>query len=482
MKLRTRLFLGFFLFSFLPVAIISYISLELALIGFGRITAPGLQRALNGAQQLAQISLTSDTHRAWRVLRALPAGAPATDIVPFGFDYVQITTPTDTTEAWSDAFAEIRGAAQQPTNLIFADRSDPLGLARYAGHLLGYATEPGPERTIRGAFLLGADHTALFQDLEEDLYRFNQLSLLQETNVRVIRLIWIATVLAYLLLIVWVTRQTARRFTRPLLELGEMVERVGPGAWDVQLDYRGDDEIGTLVAGFNRMSVRLAETTARLVETEKAAAWQQTARIIAHGIKNILAPIKLAMARLGRSVDPADSDLASPLATIQSELALLERTARDFSTYGRPLQAHPVSFDLNLVVRQATRLCHPAGEIELDLASALPSMTGDREMIREALTNIVKNGCEAAAGRGAVIVTTRAVSDGIEVTIADPGPGIPPEIASRMFEPYQTTKAQGTGLGLAIARKIIVSSGGSVRVATGETGTAVHIRFGAGEA
>ena len=482
MKLRTRLFLGFFLFAFLPVALISYVCLELALFGFDRITAPGLERALNDAHELAQISLTSDTYRAWQVLRAVAAGATAEEYVRHGFDLVQITMPNDTTLAWSESFAEIRPSTHLLPGDVFAGRRDTLGITSFADRILGYAIERTPTRTIRGAFLLGEEHGELFEDLAEDLYRFNQLSLLQETNVRVIRLVWIVAVLAYLLLIIWVTRQTARRFTRPLSGLGELVERVGPGAWDVQLDYRGDDEIGTLVAGFNRMSVRLSETTAQLVETEKAAAWQQTARIIAHGIKNILAPIKLAMARLGRSVDPTNADLSSPMATIQSELDLLEKTARDFSTYGRPLKARPVPFDLNLVIKQVARLVEAQGEIKVVLGADLPPLTGDREMIREALMNIIKNGCEASAGRGPVTVTTQHTGAQIEIEICDSGPGIAPEIAERIFEPYQTTKAQGSGLGLAIAQKIIISSGGELSVATGADGTTFYLRFGVAKA
>ena len=146
----------------------------------------------------------------------------------------------------------------------------------------------------------------------------------------------------------------------------------------MRLDYRRRDEIGSLVDGFNRMSARLAETTSRLIEAEKAAAWQQTARVIAHGIKNILAPLKLALTRLAGGPSAAAVEGPPALATLQAQLERLEKTARDFSLYGCPVREPNAPVDVNMAVRQAVRLCGAqCGATRIDrarpgLLSALP--------------------------------------------------------------------------------------------------------------
>ena len=100
-----------------------------------------------------------------------------------------------------------------------------------------------------------------------------------------------------------------------------------------------------------------------------------------------------------------------------------------------------------------------------DLAPALPTVAGDRVQLEQVLLNLVMNGCDAMADTAAsdrqLLVTTECVAgNGVRVSVADRGPGIPPEDLERVFEPFYTTKARGLGLGLAVCRKIIAAHGG----------------------
>jgi two-component system, NtrC family, sensor kinase len=123
--------------------------------------------------------------------------------------------------------------------------------------------------------------------------------------------------------------------------------------------------------------------------------------------------------------------------------------------------------------------CAAAGiEVVSDLGRKLPRVAGDALLLQQALLNILVNAEQALAGREGprrIEVTTRRRGRGVEVRIADSGPGIPPEVLPRLFEPFFTTKevGKGTGLGLAIAYGIAQEHGGELHVANRPEGGAV---------
>jgi len=474
MKLKNRLFLAFFLFAFLPVAGVSLLSLELSIRGMEQVTSRGIEDAMNDARALVELTWGQIERHCLAQLGRIPLRAPTGDLQDQGFDAVLIRSDADTELVVNPALRSplLREALLDRLPAAPGTASGRLVLPQ---GLLIYATDAGEDVSRLAGVLLPEVQPQLLDAFGTHLQRFDQLRLLEATGRRFLRLVWAAGNVLYLLVILLVTRLAARGLTRPLARLGEMVETVGAGNWDVHLDYRRSDEIGTLVTGFNRMSVRLAETTERMLAAERAAAWQQTARAIAHGIKNALAPVKLATARLRQRVDTRDPALDSAAGTIQSELERLERMAKDFSTYGRPIEGRPSPLNLNPVIRQASELCDPAAT--LVLAEELPRIYADRHMLREALGNLIKNAREAAGPEGTVKIESGATEERVIVRVMDNGPGIDPEIAPRLFEPYATTKARGTGLGLAIARKIIVSSGGDIDVETGGEGTTFRVSF-----
>lgn len=346
-------------------------------------------------------------------------------------------------------------------------------------HLLVYAQRVAPGRRVITGCYLPAGQGRLLAELALHLQRFEELKLMRGGGRRMLRALWGVVNLFYLLGILLVSHLTARGLTRPLADLEQVAARVGPGNWDIGVRDVRHDEIGTLEQAFVRMSHRLREATERWVASERAAAWQETARAIAHGIKNSLAPLKLALARIdpGSGADPARPD---PLDTVRSELERLEKIARDFSRYGRPLEVRPQAAPLNPIVQQAVRLCEGtpgAEQIRLDLAQDLPRLRTDPHALREALVNLIRNACEAAEGSDtpAVTVTTARAGDGIEIAVQDHGPGLAEQVKDRLFQPYVTTKATGTGLGLPIVKKIVESLGGTVTCETGDRGSTFRL-------
>ena len=480
MKLKNRLFLAFFLFAFLPVAVISFIGLELALDGLDRIASPGIGNALANANSLVELTLAKLETECSDVATAISLSSSAEDYLRYGFDIAVVVQGSDTSIAISDRAGNPELCADLVSLINSRDQDQDVGRTKLAGEICVYCVHSVADTVALSGYLLGDEYHILFDDLGTNLHRFNQLRLLKASGRKFTRVIWAGANLLYLFVILFVSRTTARSLTRPLSKLGDLVEKVGPYNWDVRLEYDKNDEVGTLAAGFNRMSSRLSETTRKLIEAEKTAAWQQTARVIAHGIKNILAPIKLAMARLSKNVDQKDLEVMSPLGTIRSELELLEKTAGDFSIYGRNIEIKPSKIDLNMAVRQAVGICEPDAEnkfINLSLEEDIPMITADENMVREVLVNLIKNACEATDEGGSVKVITKPTSSGVEISISDTGSGIAPEIEDQIFEPYVTTKPNGTGLGLAIVKKIVVSSGGNIIFETGAEGTTFRVLF-----
>jgi two-component system sensor kinase FixL len=115
--------------------------------------------------------------------------------------------------------------------------------------------------------------------------------------------------------------------------------------------------------------------------------------------------------------------------------------------------------------------------VTLDLDPSLPPVVVDRVQIQQVVLNLVRNAVEAMARveRRELTITTRVMppESMTEVTVADSGPGIAPEIADRLFQPFVTTKLTGMGLGLSISREIIESHHGRLSVALAPSGGAV---------
>ncbi|MCS7026947.1 MAG: ATP-binding protein [Bryobacteraceae bacterium] len=227
----------------------------------------------------------------------------------------------------------------------------------------------------------------------------------------------------------------------------------------------------TPTAGF----VLLMEDTSELLRAQKAAAWHEVARRIAHEIKNPLTPIALCAERVARQLDrlgiPPESSriLRECCATILSEVESVKTLVDEFSQFARFPAAQPAPCDLNEIVENALavfqgRLDHI--EIRKHLAPKLPLANLDREQIKRVVVNLVDNAAEAMQDSPIkrLTVTTQLASDSIEMIIADTGSGVSAEDREKLFLPYFSTKGRGTGLGLAIVNQILSEHRASIRV------------------
>lgn len=222
--------------------------------------------------------------------------------------------------------------------------------------------------------------------------------------------------------------------------------------------------------------VVVLEDTSDLLRAQKAMAWQEVARRIAHEIKNPLTPISLSADRIARQLaklplEPSTrAILEECTATIQQEVMSVKALADEFAQFSRFPAAKPVASNLNEIVESALSVF--AGrlqdlELSVGLEPRLAPVLADREQIKRVIVNLVDNAAEAMLNspiRKLRIQTAQVSPETVELSISDTGPGISPEDKEKLFVPYFSTKERGTGLGLAIVSKIITEHQGRVRV------------------
>lgn len=262
-----------------------------------------------------------------------------------------------------------------------------------------------------------------------------------------------------------------RQLTRPLDEVVTWTERIAHGGELPEGEARGAPEFGVLRAGMRRMSHELAEGRRAALEAERLAALRESARQVAHELKNPLTPIRFALARLRGRVPP---ELADSVNVLDVETTRLDQMARSFAQFGRLPEGPIAEVDIAELVASAVRAAVPATMTSAVRVPAGLSMMGRHEPLERALTNVLLNAVEACGGRGRIEVSAAEVDVGgerrMEVSVQDDGPGIEPAKLAAIWEPYVTGKAGGTGLGLAIVRQTVEAHGGSVRAESGGAG------------
>ncbi|MBW3570288.1 MAG: HAMP domain-containing protein [Gemmatimonadetes bacterium] len=328
-----------------------------------------------------------------------------------------------------------------------------------------------------------------------------------------------------------------RLVLRPVRAAAESATAVADGDYARRAPPADSREMAALSAALNRMTEQLLEnqeklaenvrsldetnrrllaTQRDLVEAEKLASIGRLAAGVAHEVGNPLgALLGYAAVLRRRGVDP---ELASG---VEGEARRIDRIVRGLLDYARPAPADRAPLDVNAAVRSALDVLHAQGALEgvqvaLELAGELPPLQGAPHLLEQAFINLLDNARRAMDGHGFITVATRLVryqsgariptrraddppgityahlrrprvtsvrdphriepgTETVQVTVADSGPGIPPEHIDKVFDPFFTTRApgEGTGLGLAIVASTVADLGGRIEASSGAGGGAV---------
>jgi signal transduction histidine kinase len=205
---------------------------------------------------------------------------------------------------------------------------------------------------------------------------------------------------------------------------------------------------------------------------------------VAHEIRNPLSSLNIHIQLLEEDLSAVAPEIRQPMSArleiIQGELHRLESIVSQFVRLAGPsaLDLEPVH--ISTVVGHVCDLMRPEAasrEIQLDrsVGVGLPPVMADPVRLTQALLNLVINALQAVERGGRVMVNATVGNDAMVISVADSGPGIPPEKLPSIFDPYFTTKAEGHGLGLWIAQQIALGHGGTLRAQSGEPAGAVFV-------
>jgi len=261
-------------------------------------------------------------------------------------------------------------------------------------------------------------------------------------------------------------------------EIAAQFKLHGDTSWRQQIEYGTDGNKRILLAhgthlpsGVDNGYVLVFDDITHLIKAQRDAAWGEVARRLAHEIKNPLTPIQLSAERIqhkfAAKLAPADAEtLSRSTQTIVNQVSAMKEMVNAFAEYARTPAVQLEAIELNALVREVLSLYEPAPGMTLNLAADLPPVSGDRKLLRQVIHNLLQNAQDALADTPEphILLATAQTENCIQLTITDNGPGFPPVLMERLFEPYATTKPKGTGLGLAIVKKIIEEHHGMIRI------------------
>ena len=255
----------------------------------------------------------------------------------------------------------------------------------------------------------------------------------------------------------WVGRSVAV----PMARLREGAARLASGDLDTRIEIDTPDEFGALARQFNAMTAALKDNQHALVENEKLAGIGRLAAGVAHEINNPLGVI-LGYTRLLRK--KAEGSVAEELSIVEQETLRCQEIVEGLLDLSRPMSAEMQEVDLRelcdeVVFRLSDSRQVVAVAVHVD---GQATTRGQPQKLRQVVFNLIKNAVEAAGRGGRVQVRVGAGPGGVEIAVADSGPGIGKGARNRLFEPFFTTKPAGTGLGLAVSRAIARAHGGDI--------------------
>ena len=281
----------------------------------------------------------------------------------------------------------------------------------------------------------------------------------------------------------------SRVLAKPLFLLQQNLGNLQIDKENEKIEWNRDDEIGQLIAEYNRMIDKLEQSAELLKHSERESTWREMAQQIAHEIKNPLTPMKLNVQYLEKAYNARDPELDAKMKSISASLITqidtLDKVAEMFSDFAKSNAGNFEKVDVLKVINSSVSLFKSHSDIEFlvtkedeaGLTYYTPAVEKD---ILRVFNNLLKNAIQALEnnGVGKIEISLFQKSNQFEVRVKDNGKGIPDEARANIFQPYFTTKTTGTGLGLAIVRNIMHEIGGEITFEAAETtGTVFVLTF-----
>ncbi|HVO31250.1 MAG TPA: HAMP domain-containing sensor histidine kinase [bacterium] len=265
----------------------------------------------------------------------------------------------------------------------------------------------------------------------------------------------------------------ARGITRRLARLADAMADVGASGLPRRAGVTGSDEVGALGARFDALVAALERHDEELRELSAT---------VAHEVRNPLGAMTGYSELLARKVP--DPEVARLTAGIREEIAALERLVGRFLRFAGEVRVQRTRVELSEMIDDAVRgALGPETRMKIERHfEPVPPVEADADLLREVFVNLVRNASQATKDQGTLRLVVAPGGPGVVARVEDDGPGVDATIRARLFQPFQTTKADGIGLGLAICRRIVVAHGGTIECESGSGGTAFVVGLPAASA
>jgi signal transduction histidine kinase len=256
----------------------------------------------------------------------------------------------------------------------------------------------------------------------------------------------------------------------PIQKLLSGTKEVSLGNLEVSIPYKKQDEMKTLIEGFNTMVISLRKHQQELADISKKIAWAEMARKVAHEIKNPLTPIQLSAEHLMRVYEDRREDFEKVLkestSYIVNEVENLRRIAQDFLETPKKASLQKETLNLKEIIKETTKPYKSILSERIKFEEIFDKQdlffSGDKAKIKTVFRNILTNAIESIKDSGVIEIKASSTNSEIKVEIKDTGMGVEKQMLNTIFESYFSTKKGGTGLGLPIAKKILEDHGGTI--------------------
>ena len=273
--------------------------------------------------------------------------------------------------------------------------------------------------------------------------------------------------------------------TKPLKLIQDKLSKIKLGKTNEPIEWKENDEIGSLVSEYNRMIQELSKSADLLAKSERESAWREMAKQVAHEIKNPLTPMKLSVQHLQHTWQDHAPDMDQKMErltkTIIEQIDTLSTIATEFSNFAKMPKANLEKINLQQIVINSIALFHDYTTVEIvfrNESSLEPKVFADKEQLLRVFNNLIKNAIQSIPEdkKGLIEILLQSENKQISVSIKDNGSGINEDVVDKIFVPNFTTKTGGMGLGLAMVKNIIETANGRIWFETKNTyGTTFHV-------
>jgi len=257
--------------------------------------------------------------------------------------------------------------------------------------------------------------------------------------------------------------------TKPIELIREKIGKLKLGKTVEKIEWKRQDEIGSLVAEYNRMVDELTQSAELLARSERESAWREMAKQIAHEIKNPLTPMKLSVQYLQKAWDEKVPDWDKRLKhfsnTIIEQINSLSVIASEFSDFAKMPRSNFQRIDLAEIIGNSIGIFKASSRIKFEFNSGGEYFVfADKEQLLRVFNNLIKNSIQAipVPEDGLIKIILSSDETSLYIQLMDNGKGIPKEMQKKVFYPNFTTKSGGMGLGLAMVKNIIENSSGTI--------------------